>query len=97
MDICVFSKSNPKGAEQMLGPFATDDVLLDLDDLVDMADIWERARFFKSKSEARRNGHGGQIPAGFTEIRKPKRCIRVSIWNPAPEDDEMDADGKEEQ
>ena len=80
--LCVFDPTDPD-AELMLGPFEPHETLVDLRTVRDMEDLWVMSGVFKSKSQARKNGHGGPLPSGFTDISKKKQMVRISIWNPS--------------
>lgn len=82
-EVIVFDPLDLEGSEKMLGPVGADDIKVSLSSVSDMAELWVLAGFFKTKTDARRNGHGGPIPKGFTDIVKRKRGIRLTIWNPA--------------
>ena len=80
--LCVFDPTDPD-AEFILGPFEPHETLVDLRTVRDMETLWVMAGFFKSKTQARKNGHGGSIPSGFTDhFERKKRMARISIWNP---------------
>lgn len=66
--------------ELFFGPLGGEE-FIEFDDDWQMDDVWVRARFFASKSQARKNNHGGPIPAGFNDYIKKRRGIRVTILN----------------
>ena len=62
--------------------FGIDQVWFNLDEFNDMESIWVKVGMFKSKGQARKNGHGGAIPKGFFDKVKRKQGIRLTIWSP---------------
>lgn len=45
-------------------------------------DLLFQLEIYKSRSEARRAGREGAIPAGYSELRASKLVPRLCIWNP---------------
>lgn len=69
-------------AESVLGPFEKHEENVFFDDTWKLEDVWVHVGLFKSKNQARKNNHGGPIPAGFSDtVIKKKRNIRVTILN----------------
>ena len=67
--------------EQILGPLTdhpNDDIVWLTPDMT-LEDIWVHVGKFKSKSQARKNNHGGLIPPGYTEFR-PKKGKQKSVF-----------------
>lgn len=47
-----------------------------------MPELLVRCEFFKSKSDARRNGWSPELPQGFFDETIGKLKRRLTIWNP---------------
>lgn len=75
-------KTDMKYVELLLSPFEDGEENVFFDDSWKLQDIWVRVGMFSSKNLARKNGHGGEIPSGFSDtVVKKKRNIRVTILN----------------
>lgn len=59
--------------------FCDDDLIIFFDDNFKYEDLWVKVGLFKSKSEARKNNHGGVIKPGWDSIIKKKQGISVFI------------------
>lgn len=56
------------------------DLIIKLDDDTQMENIWVEVGLFKSLSQARKNNHSGDIPFGWSHLKKKKRGFEVFIF-----------------
>lgn len=78
--IFINDKTTDRDMDSVLCP--TNEEIVSLSDIKDMADIWVKVGLFPSRTQAIKNNHGGEIPSGFTHLNKRKRGIDIVIWNP---------------
>ena len=78
----VCSNTSSLDIDLFFSPLTEEDKFFIIYDTWDMANIMVEAGIFKSLSQARKNGYDNKsIPFGFSDMRKGKLKIRITILN----------------
>jgi hypothetical protein len=71
---------NQSDRELFFGPIESDERFVVFDDSWTLADIAVEAGLMPSKSQARKQGFDGDIPAGFTIGREKRKGHNKNFW-----------------
>lgn len=66
--------------ELFFGPTTGEESFVEFDDSWSLANVMVEIGLFPSLSQARKNGQAGEIPEGFTEVRRGKNKNRKFIF-----------------
>ena len=68
----------------MFGPLEPGETVMRTDTVTRWEELLVAYGIFPSNSQARKNGHGGEIPWGYSEIVVGKLNSKFSVWRVTP-------------